>query len=111
MNKRQLVEIDGITGEVSDLPPVKNTRYRAKLDTQSDIKREMSKVYREARSGLIDTQEATKLTWILQAVGKVIECEKGEGTANSAPSGLGHFYGEMTDEELDRIIRGGESVS
>ncbi|MGZ8237938.1 MAG: hypothetical protein ACXWTY_08720 [Methylobacter sp.] len=67
------VEVDGITGEVSDLPPQKGTRYRAKLDTMQDVKREMAKVYREARSGLVDVQDATKLTWCLQAVGKVIE--------------------------------------
>jgi len=58
---------------VSDLPPTKGTRYRAKLDTMQDVKREMAKVYREARSGLVDVQDGTKLTWMLQAVGKVIE--------------------------------------
>jgi hypothetical protein len=67
------VEIDGATGEVETLPPQKGQRYRAKLDTLADVKREMAKVYREARSGLVDVQDATKLTWCLQAVGKVIE--------------------------------------
>ncbi|WP_154671585.1 hypothetical protein [Candidatus Methylobacter oryzae] len=33
----------------------------------------MAKVYREARSGIVDGQDAVKLTWMLQAVGKVIE--------------------------------------
>ncbi|WP_036244420.1 hypothetical protein [Methylobacter tundripaludum] len=73
MTNKYPVEVDGITGEVSDLPPQKGTRYRAKLDTLSDIKREMAKVYREARSGSVDVQDATKLTWMLQAVGKIIE--------------------------------------
>ncbi|MCK9622251.1 MAG: hypothetical protein M0R47_17145 [Methylobacter sp.] len=67
------VEVDGITGEVSHLPPHKGARYRAKLDTMQDVKREMAKVYREARSGMVDVQDATKLTWMLQAVSKVIE--------------------------------------
>jgi len=67
------VEIDGATGEVEALPPQKNQRYRCKLDTMQDVRREMSKVYREARSGVVDMQDATKLTWMLQAVGKVIE--------------------------------------
>jgi len=73
MTNKYPVEVDCITGEVSDLPPQKGTRYRAKLDTLSDIKREMAKVYREARSGSVDVQDATKLTWMLQAVGKIIE--------------------------------------
>lgn len=73
MNDNLPVEIDGITGEVETLPQQKGQRYRCKLDTLGDVKREMAKVYREARSGIVDVQEATKLTWCLQAVGKVIE--------------------------------------
>ncbi len=72
MSKRQALEFDGVTGEAYDLPPTKGTRYRAKLDTLSDIKREMAKVYRESRSGLSDTQDSTKQIWMLQAIGKII---------------------------------------
>ncbi|MDI1229852.1 MAG: hypothetical protein PSU93_01735 [Methylobacter sp.] len=53
-------------------PTGKPSRYRAKLDTLSDIKREMSKVYRESRSGLSDVQDSTKQIWMLQAIGKLI---------------------------------------
>ena len=71
MSKQQPVEIDGLTGEVIDYPP-SHKRYRAKLDTLHDVKREMAKIYREARTGLIDSQDATKQVWVLQAIGKVI---------------------------------------
>jgi hypothetical protein len=73
MTNQYPVEIDGTTGEVDDIPAHERRRYRAKLDTLQDVRREMAKVYREARSGLVDVQDATKLTWCLQAVGKVIE--------------------------------------
>ena len=73
MSNKKAVTFDGQTGEVLDVGVVKKTRYRAKLDTISDIKREMAKLYREARSGVVDVQDATKLTWCLQAVAKVIE--------------------------------------
>lgn len=73
MSSKYPVEIDGATGEVETLPPQKGQRYRCKLDTMQDVKREMTKVYREARSGVVDVQDATKLTWCLQAVAKVIE--------------------------------------
>jgi hypothetical protein len=73
MSNQYPVEIDGATGEVTGLPPEKNRRYRAKLDTVQDIQREMAKAYREARSGLVGVQDATKLVWMLQAIGKVIE--------------------------------------
>ena len=67
------VEIDNTTGEVETLPPTKGQRYRCKLDTLADVKREMAKVYRESRSQMIDPVEATKFVWMLQSVGKVIE--------------------------------------
>lgn len=73
MTERPPVEIDGITGEIETIPSLKGKRYRCKLDTMKDVKAEMARVYREARSGIVDVQDATKLTWCLQAVGKVIE--------------------------------------
>ena len=62
-------EIKSIDGELVEYIP---KRYRVKLDTLQDARREMAKVYREARSGLIDNQDATKQIWMLQAIGKVI---------------------------------------
>ena len=73
MSNLEPVEIDGITGEVETLPPQKGKRYRCQLETMNDVKREMAKVYRECRSDMIDAQTGTKLTWMLQAVAKVIE--------------------------------------
>jgi glycerol kinase len=63
--------IDGNTGK-----PVKrivDRRCRVKLDTSSDIRHEVAKLYRETRSGLLDSAEATKLTWILISIQKIIE--------------------------------------
>jgi hypothetical protein len=73
MANKYPVEIDGATGAVESLPPQKGHRYRCKLDSLGDVKSEMAKLYREARSGVIDVQDSTKLVWVLQAVAKVIE--------------------------------------
>lgn len=73
MSNKYPVEIDGKTGEVDDLPQSKGQRYRCKLDTLQDVRREMAKVYREARSNQIDPQTGSKQVWMLQAIGKVIE--------------------------------------
>lgn len=73
MTDREPVEIDGVTGEVDELPPKHFRRYRAELNTAQDVKREMAKVYRECRSNLIDAQTGTKLVWMLQSIAKVIE--------------------------------------
>ena len=73
MSNLEPVEIDGKTGRVEPLPPARGKRYRCELDTLADVRREMAKVYREARSGLLDVQDASKFTWMLSSIGKVIE--------------------------------------
>ena len=73
MNNLKPVEIDGKTGEVHELPPQRGKRYRAKLDTLSDVKREMARVYRESRSGILEPTDGTKFVWMLEKIGKAIE--------------------------------------
>ena len=71
MSKTKLTVIDGATGK--PIKRVADIRCRAKLDTAQDLRRELSKLYRECRSGLLESSEATKLTYILIAIQKVIE--------------------------------------
>lgn len=73
MSDENGVIIDGITGEVETLPPQRGKRYRCELDNVNDIKKEMAKLYREARSDLVPVQDATKLTWMLGELRKTIE--------------------------------------
>lgn len=48
-------------------------RYRCRLTTLAEVRHEMSRVYRETRSGLIASGDGYKLTVMLQSIGKVIE--------------------------------------
>jgi len=43
------------------------------LNTLSAVRRELVKIYREARQGTLASTEATRLTYILQAIGKILE--------------------------------------
>ncbi|MBC8017069.1 MAG: hypothetical protein H7X83_00935 [Verrucomicrobia bacterium] len=43
------------------------------LTKMAHIRAELGKVYREARTGKLDLSDATKLTFMLQVLGKVIE--------------------------------------
>ncbi|MEI6267975.1 MAG: hypothetical protein WCP01_03770 [Methylococcaceae bacterium] len=72
MHDKHTLEADSITAGVETLPPRKQ-RYRLKLDSLSDVKGEMTKVYKESRSGIIEIVDASKLVWMLSAVGKIIE--------------------------------------
>lgn len=73
MNGKDPVIIDGLTGDVETLPLQRGKRYRCQLDTVQDVRREMARVYREARSEILDAQTATKLTWMLGEMRKTIE--------------------------------------
>jgi len=46
---------------------------RAKLDTAGDIKREVAKLYRESRSGLMGVNDLSKYSYVLNNLAKIIE--------------------------------------
>lgn len=54
-------------------PPTKPRRVRVKLETVTDARKEMSKLYREARAGKIDIADASRLANILMLIGRMIE--------------------------------------
>jgi hypothetical protein len=57
---------------------IKEKRLRAiptpplKLATIEDCRREMARVYRDARSGATDTQDASRLVYILTSIAKML---------------------------------------
>ncbi len=44
-----------------------------KLATIEDCRREMARVYRDARTGMTDTENASRLVYILISISKLIE--------------------------------------
>lgn len=54
-------------------PPANIRRVRVRLETVQDARKEMSKLYREARAGKIDVQDASRLANILMLIGRMIE--------------------------------------
>ena len=44
-----------------------------KLATIEDVRREMARVYREARTGLSDTANSSRLVYMLTSIAKMIE--------------------------------------
>ena len=51
---------------------------RARLDTMARVRRELARVYREARAGALDVADASKLANILQIMGRMIETSEVE---------------------------------
>ena len=96
MTAKNPLLIDHASGHVETLPPTKNQRYRSKLETVQDVRRELAKLYRETRSGLIDPSDATKLGWLLGEVRKTIELEtklnEPPAIDSNRPMTLAEFY-------------------
>lgn len=61
-----------------ELIPADPTPQQIRLVTAMDCKREMARVYRDARSGRIDMQDGTRLVYMLSHVGKMIEVSEFE---------------------------------
>lgn len=59
-----------IDGESMELIP---TPARIDLKSINDIRLEMARVYREMRSKTIESQDGTRLVYVLAAMGKLIE--------------------------------------
>jgi hypothetical protein len=49
------------------------TPYRIDLKTLDDVRVEMARVYRDMRSGRIESQDGTRLVYVLAQIGKIIE--------------------------------------
>ena len=64
--------IDGTTQTILPPPP------KIDLATPLDVRREMAKVYRDAKAGKIDTQDGSRLIYMLSQVGKMIELHEVE---------------------------------
>jgi hypothetical protein len=48
---------------------------RLRLGSVGDVRRELAKVYRQARASQLDMAKACKLTYVLATLGKLIEVE------------------------------------
>lgn len=64
--------IDGANGTAAPTPS------EIPLSSAVDVRREQAKVYREARGGNLDKQDAAKLIWMLGEIRKSIELEEFE---------------------------------
>ena len=53
-------------------PPPRSRRYRARLDTLRDVRRELARVYRELRAGTLDPMIAAKAVYALAALRQTI---------------------------------------
>ena len=67
----QPLTLDAATGKPVPPPPASPLN----LHDLPSVRREMAKVYRDARSGRIDTQDGTRLAYILTQIAKLHEIE------------------------------------
>jgi len=59
------------------------------LETLPDVRREMARVYRQMRHGRIDTQDATRMTYVLTQIAKIIQTTELEARIDAVERALG----------------------
>lgn len=64
-------ENDEEQGASADAPAPRR-RYRCRLQSVGDVNRELAKIYREARSEIINVSDASKLANILSTIGRIM---------------------------------------
>ncbi|MER2514090.1 MAG: hypothetical protein ABTQ25_17030 [Nitrosomonas ureae] len=69
-----------IEGEV--IPAHPTPRKQIRLSSIKDCRRELTKVYADARHGSVDPQDATRLTYILVAISNMIKDHELEERVN-----------------------------
>jgi len=71
-NQKKPSELPVVNAVVCDLPLVN----RKAFTRTSRVRQELAYIYKLAKSGRMDTGEATKLTYILHTLSKMIESEQ-----------------------------------
>ena len=74
-----------IDGESMELV---STPSRIDLKSIDDVRLEMARVYREMRSKAIETQDGTRLVYVLAAMGKLIELHEIEVRISKLEEGI-----------------------
>lgn len=69
---RQSLTIDGPTGKPIPTPPARKRPKHIKLESVRDVRDELARVYRAARAGDIAPEVASRLTFMLGTLGKLI---------------------------------------
>jgi len=59
------------------------------LETLTDVRREMARVYRGMRHGRIDSQDATRMTYVLSQIAKIIQTTELEARVAAVERALG----------------------
>ena len=59
------------------------------LETLTDVRREMARVYRHMRHGRIDTQDATRMTYVLSQIAKIIQTAELDARVAAVERALG----------------------
>lgn len=78
--------IDGGTLRLIPTP----RRRKPQLTTLEGVRCELARLYREAEAGRRDTQEASRLTYILTQIGKVLELTEIERRLTALEGRHGH---------------------
>jgi hypothetical protein len=92
----QCIKIDSIA---------RPTPSRLRLDSLDAVRVEMARVYRDCRSGKLDTAEGSKLNYQLQGIGKMLEATIVERRLLALENsiGAGEFADSASVQDVDYV--------
>jgi hypothetical protein len=92
----------GATGRAGKAGGQVPTPPKIPLQSLEDVRREAARVYREARGGRLDTSEASKLSFMLQGLAKMIEAGQIERRIEALENGQAALPApdDVTDVEV-----------
>jgi len=65
------LQTQGNAGDTGNTPAPQR-RYRCRLKSVQDVSRELARIYRESRSGMIPVEHASKYANVLSIIGRII---------------------------------------
>ena len=86
---KDLQESDGPKTVVAPSVVVLRTRRGPELATLTDVRREMSRVYRQCRVGKIRPEDGSRYTYMLSQVGKMLELIEIDARVDALERALG----------------------
>lgn len=100
-NSKQPLEGEFISGT----PPL-YTPKPVRLTTVRHCRAELARVYNDARHGLIETSDASRLAFVLTSISKMLEAEAANlGTTQAATVTQQEFQSEYLKQRQARFIR------
>lgn len=102
MSRTKHAAADGIAATLVQMP---TPQPKIPLQSLEDVRREAARVYREARAGKIETADASRLSFMLQGIAKMIEASSIERRIEALETSTRYIAQPSEVEDVVGVMR------